>query len=242
MEAWQKGVLVAAGAAGVAGVLYYLLREETEAKQLPADDGGQERTNLSDEDELKSVQSLLSEIIESQESMKSHMKDLTRELLSKGLDFEATYERVKQVQPEDPLERRGIQMEDFDRLLNKHQTNQKVTEGIMRIMGQPSPQSASGPCKASAAKVVEVHAFMLEELKKVAAHVRTVRDKVFEVKTVTLAAQAVVGAKVEDKFSLTSDDIECAVIMHHEVLAQDKEFKFLNQEMQQAMAELMQQK
>eukprot|EP00930_Biecheleria_cincta_P073345 TRINITY_DN60643_c0_g1_i1.p1 TRINITY_DN60643_c0_g1~~TRINITY_DN60643_c0_g1_i1.p1 ORF type:complete len:257 (+),score=70.95 TRINITY_DN60643_c0_g1_i1:42-773(+) len=243
MEVWQKGLLVAAGAAGAAGVLYYLLREEPEAKRLPVDDESKERNHLTEEDELSFVQSLLGEIVESQEKMKTHMKDLTRELLTKRLDFEQTYERVKQVQPEDPLERRGMQMSEFDRLLSKHQSNQKVREGIMRIMGgQPSPQSASGPSNASSAKVIEVHAFMLEELQKVVAHVRTASDKVFEVKTLTLAAQAVVGAKVEEKFSLTSDDIESAVIMHHEVLAQDKEFESLNLQMQQAMAELMQQK
>lgn len=242
MENWQKGVLMAAGAAGVAGVLYYLLREETEAKQLPAEDSGKERTVSADEDDLTFVQTLLGEIVESQEKMKTHMKELTRELLTKKLDFEQTYERVQRVQPDDPLERRGVAMSTFDQLLSKHQSNEKVREGIARIMGQPPMQSGGGAPKASAQKVIEVHRFMLEELQKVVTHFKSVRDKVFEVKTVTLAAQAVVGAKVEERFGLTSDDIESAVILHHEVLAQDKEFESLNLKMQQAMAELMQQK
>ena len=37
----------------------------------------------------------------------------------------------------------------------------------------------------------------------------------YDPKTVTLTAQSLVGAKVEERFGLTSEDIEHAVMRHH---------------------------
>ena len=44
-----------------------------------------------------------------------------------------------------------------------------------------------------------------------------------DIKTVTIAAQAIVGAKIEKKFDLTSEDIESAVMMLHTMLAADQD-------------------
>ncbi|CAE8738445.1 unnamed protein product [Polarella glacialis] len=180
------------------------------------------------------VQQILSEIVESQEKMKTHMKDLTRELLSKQLDFEQTYIRVREVQPDDPLERCGLSMSDFDMLLSKYQHDPKVKEGIARIMGVPTNATASAAQEKAqtvpARRVIEVHAFMLEELEKLVQHFATIKNKdAYDMKTVTLAAQAVVGAKVEEKFGLTSEDIERAVIQHHSTLATDQDTLPLDQ-------------
>lgn len=238
MEGWTKALLVAAGAAGVAGVLYYLLREEPEAKFVPQED--KEKKVRVEDVTKEQVRQILSEIVEQQEKMKAHMKKLTRELLDKRMEFEQTYQRVKEVQPEDPLEKYGLSMMDFDQLLNKHQADPQVREGIARIMGVPD---SAGPAQGStvpAKRVIEVHAFMLEELEKLLSHFNTIKNKAsYDMKTVTLAAQAVVGAKVEEKFNLTSEDIERAVIKHHTTLATDQEFASVNMKMQHTMALLM---
>lgn len=244
MESWKKVLIYAGSAAGVGAVLYYLLREEPEVKRIPSDeDSKDKKTKLRVDDVTKEqVHQILNEIVDSQEKMRTHMKSLTRELLAKPLTFEQTYQRVQEVQPEDPLERYGLSMMDFDQLLNKHQHDPQVREGIVRIMGVPDPTS-SQPEKGStvpARTVVDVHAFMLEELEKVVRHFNTIKHQGnFDMKTVTLAAQAVVGAKVEEKFSLTSEDIERAVINHHTSLATDQEFAQINMKMQQTMAQLM---
>ena len=45
----------------------------------------------------------------------------------------------------------------------------------------------------------------------------------YDPKTVTLTAQSLVGAKVEEKFGLTSEDIEHAVMRHHVPRREDHE-------------------
>lgn len=247
MEPWKKAVVLAAGTAGVAAVLYYLLREEPETKvTLEGSSNNKKARKLRvDEISIEQVQQILSEIVDSQEKMRTHMKDLTRELLAKQLNFEQTYIRVREVQPEDPLERYGLGMAEFDMLLSKYQHDPKVKEGIARIMGVPTTTSTKSPTeKASppvpARTVIDVHTFMLEELEKLVKYFSTIKNKEsYDMKTVTLAAQAVVGAKVEEKFGLTSEDIERGVIQHHSTLATDQEFAIVNVKMQQAMALLM---
>eukprot|EP00418_Pyrodinium_bahamense_P086828 CAMPEP_0179075066 /NCGR_PEP_ID=MMETSP0796-20121207/33404_1 /TAXON_ID=73915 /ORGANISM="Pyrodinium bahamense, Strain pbaha01" /LENGTH=278 /DNA_ID=CAMNT_0020772297 /DNA_START=93 /DNA_END=927 /DNA_ORIENTATION=- len=246
MESWKRILLYAGGAAGVAAVLYYLLREEAEAKQvvaIEAKEAKEKKKKLNVNEVTKEqVQEILGSIVESQDKMRTHMKALTKELLEKQLTFEQAYARVREVQPEDPLERHGLSMMDFDQLLNKFQSDPQVRQGIVRIMGVPPEPPASGDqgSRVPANTTVEVHAFMLQELEKLLQYFHTVKNKeTFDVKTVTLAAQAVVGAKVEEKYHLTSEDIELAVITHHSALATDQEFASINMKMQQTMAQLM---
>jgi len=245
MESWKRILLYAGGAAGAAAVLYYLLREEPEAKQptrAAADETKDNKKKLRVEDVTKEeVQGILNSIVESQEKMRTHMKALTQELLEKNMTFEQAYARVREVQPEDPLERHGLSMVDFDQLLNKHQSDPQVRQGIVRIMGVPDPPATGEKgSEVPASKTVEVHAFMLQELDKLLQYFQTVKNKEsYDVKTVTLAAQAVVGAKVEQKYGLTSEDIERAVVTHHTALATDQEFANINMKMQQTMAQLM---
>merc|ERR1712232_143605 len=89
-------------------------------------------------------------------------------------------------------------------------------------------------------KIVEVHNFMLEELEKLVAYFQKVANKdTYDLKTVTIAAQAMVGSKVVDKFGITSEEIEGAVLMNHTVLATDQEFGKINGRIQDTMAKLM---
>mmetsp|Transcript_14336 Transcript_14336/g.37046 ORF Transcript_14336/g.37046 Transcript_14336/m.37046 type:complete len:255 (-) Transcript_14336:70-834(-) len=249
MDGWKKALLVAGGTAGAAAVLYCLLRDESKAKLLAAPaargvsgDDKKKAPKLQVEHVTKEqVQQILMEIVESQDKMRTHMKILTQELQAKSLAFEGIYKRVRDVQPQDPLERYGLSMMDFDTLLNKYQDDPQVREGIAKIMG--IPDVGKGQDKGSSVasgRVVEVHSFMLEELDKLVRHFSMVPNKEsYDMKIVTLAAQAVIGAKVEEKFSLTSEDIERAVLKNHETLAKDQEFAKINMKMQQTMAQLM---
>lgn len=238
-------LMMAGGAAGVAAVLYYLLREEPEGSKLVADvlEKKEERRVRVDDVTKEEVQQILNDIVDSQEKMKVHMKELTRELLQKSLSFEETYQRIREVEPDDPLEKYGLSMNDFDQLLNKHQNDPQIREGIGRIMGVSSSSRAASDQDPviAVSKVVEVHKYMLEELEKsVKKFTELPKKESFDLKTVTLAVQAVVGAHVEEKFSLTSEDIERAVINHHSQLATNQEFATVNMRMQETMARLMQ--
>lgn len=245
---WKQLLLAAGGAAGAAAVLYYLLKEESEAKTLSASDpagavGSKSAAGLKPAEITKEqVQQILREIMSSQEQMKSAMKDLTKELLAKSLTFEDTYAKVREVQPDDPLEKYGLSMADFEGMLDKHQGDPMIRESIGKIMGAPNPSNlpSAKVQTINTQKVIEVHVFMLEALEKLVTYFGTLPNKAsFDVKTATIAAQALVGAKVEEKFGVTSEDIEAAVLVHQMQLVTDQEFVNINIKMQAAMAKLL---
>lgn len=212
-------------------------------RELPVD-LDKDKTGKADAVSKEQVLRILSEIVESQEKMKTHMKDLTRELLAKpNMPFEDVYNRVRTVQPDDPLERLGLSMTDFDQLLNKHQDDKQVRDGIARFMGVPDASTAPSSDKRppiDVDRIIEVHVFMLEELEKNVNYFATIKNKAsYDNKTVTIAAQAMVGAMVEHKFKITSEDIERAVMQHHNNLAKNMEFASINIKMQQTMGKLM---
>jgi len=243
---WKKTLLAAGGAAGVAAALYYLLKEESTTKKRLATETAVEHKAAAkpkvDEISKEQVHQILQEILKSQEQMKHYMKDLTKELCSKSLSFEQTYQRVKEVQPEDPLEKYGLSMMEFDQLLDKHQSDAHVKDAIARIMGAPTPGSTTSEKVKSISlnNIIEVHKFMLKELDKLVQNFQTMPNKEsYDMKTVTIAAQACVGSKVEGTFGITSEDIETAVLVHHTTLATDQEFASINIQIQQTMGKLM---
>merc|ERR1712039_582563 len=169
-------------------------------------------------------------------------RELTQELLQNPLSFEQTYDRVKQVQPRDPLEKYGLGMMDFDQLLDKHQGDSQVRESISKIMGAPNPGAtqSEGVQAITVRQIIDVHQFMLEQIEEVTKHFHSLPDKdKYDVKTVTIVTQALVGSKIEAKFKITSEDIESAVMMHHTFFATDQEFAQLNIKIQHAMGKLM---
>jgi hypothetical protein len=244
---WKLKLLVAAGgSAAVAAALWYVLRKADS-------DGGRASSGKSDaakadakpkleEVTKEQVQQILQEIIASQEQMKGYMKTFTDEMMNKILTLEQTYERVKEVQPADPLEKYGLSMMDFDQLLDKHQSDPKVREAIGRIMGAPNQSSCINTQiqAITVDKIKEVHSFLLQELEKLVGDFQTLPNKdSFDLKTVTIAAQAIVGAKIREKFDITSEDVESAVLLNHTQLATDQGFAEINIKIQHTMGKLM---
>merc|ERR1719499_1860781 len=170
------------------------------------------------------------------------MKELTQKLLREQLTFEQTYQRVKEVQPADPLESYGLSMQDFDALLDKHQTDPSVREAIGKIQSAANPNSASSE-KAqsfSVKKIIDVHIFMLDQLQRINSDFQALPDKAsYDMKTVTITAQAIVGSRIEQKFGITNEDLEGAILTHHAKLATDQEFATININIQHAMGQLM---
>lgn len=240
---WKKALLLAGGLAGGAAALWYLLKEDG-AKTAAAvvNSKADRRVGAAEEITKEQLMQILKEIIASQEEMKAYIKILTEELLSKSLTFDETYKKVREVQPKDPLERYGLSMTDFDKQLNNHQQDPEVREAITKIMGSPSPSNlASDKVQGISVKeVIDIHNFMLEELEKLVEDFqKTPGKESFDMKTVTIAAQAIVGSKIQAKFSITSEDIESAVLMYHAHLASDQDFASVNIKIQHAMGKLM---
>jgi len=169
------------------------------------------------------------------------MKQLTQELIKNQLTLDQTYDRIKVSQPVDPLERYGISMSDFDLLLERHQQDQRVIDAINRIMGSPSNMLINQKIQTISRKtIVQIHEFMLAELKKLVEEVQKHPDRSsLDARTLTMAAQVFIGAKVESKFGLTSDEVESAVLFNHGVLSSDPEFARINVQMQATMSQLM---
>lgn len=243
----MKALIAAGGLATAGAVLCYLLKEEEEDKRKPlvGAEGkeAQGATKPKVEDITKeSVQQILQEIIKSQEVMKTQMKALTKELHAKKWTFEQTYQRVKEVQPKDPLEEYGLSMMEFDQILDKFQSDPTVREAIAKIMGAPDPTNVAADRvhAITVKKIIEVHQFMLEELERLVDYFQGMQKKEeLDMKTVTIAAQAIVGSKMEDKFGITSEDIESAVLLYHTMLATDQDFAGINMKIQHTMGKLM---
>lgn len=245
-DATQKMLLVAGAAAGAAAILYCLTQDDSKAKPKAVLEGDKEApaSGKSKVEEIskETVQKILTEIIESQETMKTCMKELTKKLRAENLSFEQTYDKVKEVQPSDPLENYKLSMMEFDQLLDKYQSDPMVREAISKIMGAPNPNAmTSEKVQGITVKVIiEVHTFMLQELETLVDKYQGMqKTRDLDMKTVTIVAQAIVGAKMEQKFGITSEDIESAVLMYHTMLATDQEFANINMKIQHTMGKLM---
>lgn len=219
---WQKVVAVVGGSAAAAALLWHLHQQRAlaAAAALP--------TNRA----LK----VLKEIQESQEHMKELMKDLVQQLMASDLTFEETYKLALELQPEDPLAKHGLTLHEFDELLQETHDEPCVREAMAAHTEQGEPSSKVSDC--TVAEMVEIHRYMLDELRKVVADVQ--KDTcAYEIKTVMIAAQAIVGAKVEAKFGYSTEDIEACVHHMHTALSVDPDFATVNVHMQGAMNELM---
>jgi len=233
-------------AAGVLAALFCLTKDSSKPKK--AGSAASDATSASagsgpkiEEISKDTVHKILKEIIASQEMMKSYMKTLIKELKTKQMDFQQTYDRVKEVQPKDPLESYGLSMMEFDQLLDKHQSDPAIREAIAYIMGPPAATTPSAKTQELTVKqIIEIHKFMLQELESLANSSDLASKKSqLDVKTVTIVAQAKIGAKMEEKFNVASEDLEAAVLLYHTMLATDQEFAKVNMEIQHTMGKLM---
>jgi hypothetical protein len=242
---WKKALVVAGATAAAGTVLCYLLKEESSESKLKAPKvAGEAHVSKPKVEEItkETVQQILQEIIESQKQMKLHMKALTKELHTQHLSFEKTYQRVREVQPKDPLDEYGLSMMEFDQILDKFQSDPTVRDAIAKIMGAPDPSNVASEKvqQITVEKIIEVHQFMLEELENLVKLFQDMPKKdELCMKTVTIAAQAIVGSKMEDKFSITSEDIESAVLLYHTMLATNQDFATINMKIQHTMGKLM---
>mmetsp|Transcript_84698 Transcript_84698/g.203060 ORF Transcript_84698/g.203060 Transcript_84698/m.203060 type:complete len:252 (+) Transcript_84698:71-826(+) len=238
-------IALAAGGIAAAAVLLYLFKARKHAGSFEdaSKEGKKKEKAVESEDAAKEkLKDILKEMSKSHEQMKAFIKDLTQELRAKPMSLVDTCARVRQVQPEDPLERHGLKMMDFDKLLERHQQDNEVRDAIAKIMSAPTPNStASERIQAISVKdVIDVHKFMLQELEALIEEYNRLPDtKDLDARTVTIAAQAIVGARFEEEFNITSEDIESAVLTYHANLATDQDFAQVNIKIQHAMSRLL---
>lgn len=236
METWQKTLAAVGVGAGALAVAYYLLRDEPETGAEPQKPDGKKK--LAKDVTKEQLIQMMREIVEVQERIKARMKVVTQELLQSKHSFEETYAKIKSVNSDDVLEKYGIPMQEFDLLLQKHQQDPEVAQGIMKIMGVNEGPGSKKAQAVTVEQIVNAHKLMLEELLSVHSLIEGKKDDL-DVKVVSLTCQAIISAKVEEKFGLTSEDMEGAVAKLHEQLATNKEFTDVSMRMQETLAKLM---
>jgi hypothetical protein len=239
----SKVAILGAAVAASAGIVYFLFRKDEQVSLTSADSVASKQTavvNKLDASKVTSDEllSIMSRILESQNSMKTVMKDITDEIKSGDLEFSAAYDLVKQRQPTDPMEEIGVEMDEFDQLLDKYQEDPRILDAIARIMGPSEEDMANDDGKVLSIKeLIDIHRFMLEQLKSIGTEMKSIPSA--EPRTSTATAQVLVGARVEKNFNITSTAVERSVMIHQNALAGNHEFATINMLMQQAMTELM---
>lgn len=182
----------------------------------------------------ETVLGILEEIICSQEQMKLCQKLLIVTLSAQDLAFEEIYARVRDSQPTDPLEQHGLSMTEFDQLLKKYHDEPGVREAVAKVRGVSGSGSLTSDENAQRIDVetiIKVHLFMVEQLESL---MRQLRDRKcseesdYDTKIVCIVLQAIVGAKIQEQFGLSSEDIETAVMMHRAELNTHTEFASVN--------------
>jgi hypothetical protein len=226
-----KFALVAGAAAAAAAVFAYLYSRESKPAR---------KSVSADEVTREELLEILAEIQVAHDKMKLVTKQLSSEILSSNLNFEQTYRKVLATQPVDPLDKYGLSMVDFDRLLEREQHDPTVRAALAKLMAAPEAESLASAKDLSVSQIFDIHRFILAELQAVISEVQTLRPGAkYDSKTVMIAAQAIVGARVEGKFGATGDDVEAATAKLALALNGNAEFNNLNLQIQQAMTQLM---
>merc|ERR1712137_770651 len=164
------------------------------------------------------------------------VKTITKELLkASSISFQQTYQRLKEMQPEDPIDLHSLSSADFDELLDKYQNDPAAQSFIKGMVGPPILTSHTS--ELTVEEIVAIHVFMLNALKDLTTQIGETPDK--DVKTLTIAAQCIVNAKVEAEFDLTSEDVEIAVMNNYIVLSGNVDFANVSLEIQNTMAKFV---
>ena len=238
----SKVTIAVAAAAASAGIAYYLFRTEEAAEVIEiATESPVHQVVKLDAKRVSAEQlvSIMDTIVDSQNVMKGVMKKITDEIKSSDMTFAATFERVKELQPNDPMEETGLTMSEFDELLDKYQEDPRILDGIAKIMGPSEEDMKSDDGTVLSVKdLIDVHQYMLEELQAIGELVKS-KPTQWDARTLTVTAQVLVGAKVEKKFNVGSPAVERSVMTHQAQLSTNHQFATINMMMQQAMTELM---
>lgn len=236
----SKIAAIAGVSLAVAGAAYYIAQKSAIRAQ-----GGLGKRKV-DQITKEQVITIIDEIASAQNKMKAITQTAISEVISRGLNFEQTYEYCLKIQPSDPLQKYGLTTGDFDLLLDREQHDHRVRERLAKIMGMQdsgdelsNAQGRTGARKSLEVKeLLTIHEFMLEELRGVSAEVdeKLKRGPGVDMRALAVAAQVLVGAKVQQRFAVDTDDIETSIVKHHEVLSKDVKFANVNDDIQRLMA------
>lgn len=179
---------------------------------------------------------VLEELNDSREQIKNVANTITQELLkAPSISFQQTYQRVKEMQPEDPLHRHNLSSADFDELLDRYQNDPAAQSFIKGMVGPAILTSHTS--ELTVEEIIAIHVFMLKALKDLTTQIGERADK--DVKTMTIAAQCIVNAKVEAEFDLSPEDVETAVLNDYIELSGSIDFANVSLDIRNTMAKFV---
>lgn len=246
---WLKTFAATGVVAAAACLVYYAFKDDEDVADqgeeedlYKKEDGSHSGLSSSKVDRMtrQDCLELLSKIIISQEQTKKLMSGLVSGLLDGTCEetLEAVYELTKPDLPPDPLEAKGLSLFDLDYLVDRFQNDSTVRETIMKIMNMPLTDDLDD-VELSCDEILEIHEFMLSELETMVAYYRTMPDReLFDKKSLTVAMQALISAKVQRRYGISHGKIDRAVIRNHSELTMNNKFSRLTMQMQTQMAEI----
>jgi len=243
---------VAVATVGVLSYLYFNADEDTKKNPIgkilnliigadsddPTEDRKKDKDTVSEDD----VVSMLKKICDIQQQTKVFLKNLVEEITSQPMALSQVYMRVKDGTPEDPLASEGISMDDFDGLLGKFEHRDDVKELIDTIMGNEILEDIPPAAKAlSIDQIIQIHEYMYGELLKV---IEGAKEFVktggpYESRYITMAGQALVGAKVFQKYKMHPQEVEAVMMLNYVTLQYHHEFLKVSMQIQAVLGELM---
>jgi len=239
-------LLAAGGAAGAAAVLYYLLRDDPAETAVIASKFEREVEAKRAAGKLDKAQLMvvLKQMNECQTKAKVAMQKVSKEIAEQGLAFDAIYKRVKEEQTNnglpDMLEKHGLSTSSFEEAVRAHQDDPEVQMALAAEGGQ-GPNITKNAASLTPDLLEEINVFMLEELKRFSAEFMAMSNKSSYDRTLVVAAsQAMMDAKVHQKFNVSAEDIEAGLMLNYERIKSSKVMEATMMGLQQAMMQLMQ--
>ncbi|KAK1932910.1 hypothetical protein X943_001352 [Babesia divergens] len=240
--------LAITGAVGlVAYFIYYLLQdddkdEEYDIYKKDYDLPGSMAANTAVEKMSRNdVLDLLAKIAASQEKAKTLLAKLVKSIISNNFadSMEDIYNRIVKDVPVDPLKARGLTLFDLDYLVERYQSDMAVREHIMKMIHIPPAESEGDDVDIGPDEIVIVYEFMLDELQRLqAAEKPLAAQPNVNANAASLTVQAIVAAKVQNKFGYTSVQIDRAITKNQAELGMNTRFARLAMQIQSEMTEI----
>jgi len=239
-------LLAAGGAAGAAAVLYYLLRDDpAETAQMAS----------KFEKEIKAAQAggsmskaelmvLLKEMNECQTKAKAAMQKVSKEINERSYGFEEIYKRVQEEQScnglPQMLEKHGLSTTSFENAVRAHQDDPEV-QMALNVEAAAGPKVTNMAANLTPEKLEEINVYMLDELKKFVSDFSAIGNKsIYDRTLVVASSQAVMDAKVSQKFGVSAEDIEAGLMVNYESMKSSKVMEATMMGLQTTMMQLMQ--
>jgi len=231
MESWQKLLIAAGGAAGVAALFCYLLQDEESEAEASAVAASKSSKSMSKEELLEFLKQMADSNALAQANVAAVAKKMgEQEELGEAADFDAAYKSVEI--PADPMDAKGLTPDDFELLLQRHQSDPEVMKAFVaavhsgRELGPPSGMDSERIQAITVAKLVEVMEYQSEVLENfLKDYAGRENKKDYDIKKVMQVLHATLTFKVQQKFQLEIDkEIEAAIMARQAELANNKEF------------------